>query len=173
MPSQGSDATKIILIVVAVIVVLCMVGVGTVSFIGWRIARHAHVDSRNGNVRVESPFGTVVSTTDPEETARSLGVDLYPGATLLKGKSASVDMGGMHSVTAQLETDDTVDKVADFYKQKFPNANVSVRDSSGGYTIVSTDNKNVITVNVKTEDGKTRIIIANVSGKGVTGGSTN
>jgi hypothetical protein len=172
-PSQGTDATKIILIVVAVIVVLCIAGIGTVSFIGWRIARHTHIDSNNGNVRVESPFGTVESTTDPEAVARNLGVELYPGASLLKGKSASVDMGGMHSVTAQLETDDTMDKVADFYKQKFPNANVSVKDSSGGYTIVSTDNKNVITVNVKTEDGKTRIIIANVSGKGVTGGSSN
>lgn len=171
-PSQGSDATKIILIVVAVIVVLCIVGIGTVSFIGWRIARHARIDSQNGNVRVESPFGTVETTTNPEDTARNLGVDLYPGASLLKGKSASVDMGGMHTVTAQLETDDAVDKVADFYKPKFPNATVSVKDA-GGYTIVATDNKNMITINIKTEGGKTRITIANVSGKGVTGGSSN
>ena len=171
-PSQGSDATKIILIVVGVIVVLCIVGIGTVSFIGWRIARHTRIDSKNGNVRVESPFGTVESTTDPEAAARNLGVELYPGAQLLKGKSASVEMGGMHTVTAQLETDDTVDKVADFYKLKFPNANVSVKDS-GGYTIVSTDNKNLVTINIKTEDGKTRITIANMSGKGMTGGSSN
>jgi hypothetical protein len=170
--SQSSSAVKVILIVVAVVVALCILGVGTASFVGWRIARHSHIHSENGNVRVESPFGSVTSTTDPAEAARNLGVDLYPGANLLKGKSASVNVGGMHSVTAQLETDDSVDKVADFYKPRFPNANVSVKES-GAYTIVSADGNNIVTINIKTEDGKTRIVIANVSGKGISGGSSN
>ena len=171
-PSQSNSAVKVILIVVAAMVALCILGVGTASLVGLHFARHAHINRENGKVRVESPFGTVESTTDPAEAARDLGVDLYPGANLLKGKSASVNVGGMHSVTAQLETDDSVDKVADFYKPKFPNANVSVKES-GAYTIVSADGNNIVTINIKTEDGKTHIVIANVSGKGLTSGSSN
>ena len=52
-PAQ-SNALKVILIVVAVVVGLCILGVGTATFIGWRIARHTRVENNGGKVRVES-----------------------------------------------------------------------------------------------------------------------
>jgi hypothetical protein len=168
----NSSATRTLLIIAAAVVVLGIAGACTAAFFTWRFARHTHVASGNGNVHVEGPFGTIQSSTDPEAAARAIGVDLYPGATVLKDKSSSVNLGSMHTVSAQLETSDPLDKVADFYKSRFPNANVSVRNSEG-YTLVSTDNQNIVTINLKSEDGKTRISIANVSGKHKSDGSSD
>lgn len=166
-PPQGSSALKIILIVVAVIVVLGILGAGTVAVIGWRIARHTRIHEQNGNVRVETPFGTVESTDNPEQAARNLGIEVYPGARVLKGNTAAI--GGTHTVTAEFESDDSADKVAAFYKSKLPNANINVADQDH-YTIVSTD-KNLITINIEPQDGKTHIHIANISGKQMSGTS--
>jgi hypothetical protein len=168
--SQGSSALKIILIVVAVIVVLGILGIGTLTFIVRRIAHRSHIENRDGNVRVETPFGTVQSTNDPEQASRDLGVDLYPGAHVLKGNSATI--GGMHTVEAEFESDDPAEKVSAFYSSKFPNANVTTKDQNR-YTIVSTDKNNLITINIEPEDGKTRIKIASVSGKNVTGDNSS
>ncbi|HYK50066.1 MAG TPA: zinc ribbon domain-containing protein, partial [Terriglobales bacterium] len=94
---QSSNALKVILIVVAVIVGLGILGVAAVSFIGYRIATHTRVRNQDGNVRVETPFGTVQSTTDPDEAARNLGIDLYPGAAVVKGTTSNMNMGNMHT----------------------------------------------------------------------------
>ena len=60
-PSQGSNsALKIILIVVGIFVVVGALAVATIGFIGWRIARHTHVQDRDGNVRVQTPFAHTV-----------------------------------------------------------------------------------------------------------------
>jgi hypothetical protein len=167
---QSSSALKVILIIVAVFVGLGVLGVGTAAFIGWRIAHHTRITDKDGNVRVESPFGTIESSNNADETARNLGVDIYPGAKMRKGNSANISIAGMHTVSAEYETDDAADKVADFYRAKFPNANVTATDQ-GRTTIVSTDQKNLITVNIEPTDGKTVIHIANVSGKRMGGGS--
>ena len=70
---KSGSALKIILIVVAVIVVLGILAVGTFSFIGYRIAKRSRIHNENGNVRVETPFGSVNTSTDPDEAARNLG----------------------------------------------------------------------------------------------------
>jgi flagellar basal body-associated protein FliL len=163
---QGSGALKIILIVVAVIVALGILGIGTLTFVVRRIARNSHIEKRDGNVRVETPFGTVQSTNNPDEASRNLGIDLYPGARVLKGNTATI--GGMHTVEAEFESDDSAEKVMAFYASKYPNANVTTKEQNR-YTIVSTDKKNLITIKIEPEDGKTRITIANVSGRNVTG----
>lgn len=168
---QSSSALKIILIIVAVFVGLGVLGVGTAAFIGWRIAHHTRITDKNGNVRVESPFGTIESSNNADDTARNIGVDIYPGATMRKGNAANITMAGVHTVSAEYETDDSADKVADFYKAKFPDANISATDQ-GHTTIVSSDKKNLITINIEPSEGKTVIHIANVSGKGL-GGNSN
>jgi len=169
-PAQSSNALKIVLIVVAVIVVLGILGIGSIAFVVRRIAHRSHIENRDGNVRVETPFGTAQSTSDPEEASRNLGVDLYPSAKVLKGNSAT--FGGMHTVEAEFESDDPPEKVSAFYSSKFPRANVATKDGNR-YTIVSTDQKNLITINIEPDGSKTRIKIANVSGKGVTGDNSS
>ena len=169
-PSQGSGALKVILIVVAVVFVLGILGIGTLVFVVRRVAQNSHVRNKDGNVRVETPFGSVQSTNDPNEASRNLGIDLYPGAHVLKGNTASI--GGMHTVEAEFETDDSAEKVMAFYSSKFPNANVTTKDQNH-YAIVSTDNNNLITIKIEPEESKTRIKIANVTGKNVTGGNSS
>jgi hypothetical protein len=163
---QSNNALKVILIVVAAVVVLGIIGIGTLAFVVRRIAHRSHIENRDGNVRVETPFGSVQSTNDPDEASRNLGIDLYPGARVLKGNSATI--GGMHTVEAEFEVDDSAEKVSAFYSSRFPNANVTTKDQNR-YTIVSTDTRNLITINIEPENGKTRIKIANVSGKNLTG----
>jgi flagellar basal body-associated protein FliL len=169
-PAQGSGALKVILIVVAVIFVLGVLGIGTLVFVVRRVAQNSHIQNRDGNVRVETPFGAVQSTNNPDEASRNLGVELYPGARVLKGNTASI--GGMHTVEAEFETDDSAEKVMAFYTTKFPDANVTTKDQNH-YNIVSTDNHNLITIKIEPGDSKTRIKIASVTGKNVPGGSSS
>ncbi len=171
-PAQNSNALKIILIVVAVVIGLGLLAAMSTAFVAWRIARHSHIENNGGNVRVETPFGSVVSTDDASEAVRNLGIDLYPGARPLKGNAASLRIGGMHTVAAEFESDDPAEKVGEFYKSRMPDAQVSVSDGDH-YNIVSTDKKNVVTINIEPQDGKTRIHIATVSGKKVGSSSSS
>lgn len=140
------------------------------TFIGLRIARHTHVTQSGDSVHVQTPFGTVI--TNSADVSRDLGVDIYPGARMLKSNAANVETAGVHTVAAQFETDDPASKVADFYKAKFPDANVNVSNQDH-YTIVSTNNKNLITINIEPQGAKTLISVANVGGKDVTGHSSD
>ena len=169
---QGSSALKIVLIVFAVIVVLGVLGLATLGLIGWRIAKNSHVRQDGDTVKVETPFGTMESSKDPEEAARNLGVDVYPGAQALKEGSASATFGSVHTVTANFETSDSLDKVATFYKSKFPNAMVTTTEENH-CTIVSNDSKNLVTINIETEGDKTKIQISNVTRKPGAASSSN
>jgi hypothetical protein len=164
--AKNNNTVKVVLIVVAAVVVMGVFGLIAVTAIGIHIARRSHIENRDGNVRIESPFGNVETSNDPEQVASSLGVELYPGAHLLSGNSANVTVAGMHTVAGEFETDDPPDKVAQFYQSKFPNPNVSTSDA-GNTTIVSTDKHSVITITIQPDGSKTRIHIASVSGKGV------
>jgi len=171
-PQKSGGALKVILIVVAVIVVFGILAVGAFSFFAYRIARHSRVHNENGNVRVETPFGTVNTTTDPDEAARNLGIDSYPGATVVKGTTSDMTLGNMHTASADLETGDPVSTVAEFYKSKVPNANV-VSSTGDHYAIISTDKKNMLTINIESKNGRTRIHITKISGKMVNGGDSD
>jgi hypothetical protein len=171
-PAQSSNALKIILIIVAVIVGLGILGIGATAFFVHRMVSRSHIHEKNGDVRVETPFGTMESTTDPGQAARDLGVDLYPGASVVKGGAANMTIGGMHTAAAEFESSDDASSVADFYKSKFPNANV-VSGQEGRYSIISSDKNNLFTITIEPRDGKTRIHIAKVTGKMVGGMSSN
>jgi hypothetical protein len=171
-PPQGNNAVKIILIVVAVIVGLGIIGSVAATFIGLRIARHTHVTQDGKHVKVETPMGTVESSENAEDAVKNIGVDVYPGAQVMQHDAANVNVAGMHTVAVNLQTDDPPEKVAEFYKSQLPHANVNVSDDKH-YTIVSTHNKNLVTVNIGPEDGKTVINIASVSGKAAAGAESN
>jgi hypothetical protein len=132
---QGGSALKVILVAVGVVVLLGILGIASLGFFAWRVARQAHVHQDGGNVKVETPFGSVETTKDPEDAVRNLGVDLYPGAD-----------------------------VTSFYKAKFPNAMVSSSDA-GRCTIISNEHGSMITINIESEGDKTKILITTVSHK--------
>jgi len=159
-PKSGGGALKIILIVVAVIVALGILGIGAVTYVGYKIAKGVH---RDGNkTRVETPFGTVETNQDPQEIARRTGVEVYPGAKAMGSGIVSSNMGGAKTVAANLETDDSVDQVAEFYKSRFPNATAS-QGNSDRYSIVAGDERHMTTIGITGMGGKTHISIAVVS----------
>jgi hypothetical protein len=160
----GSSALKIILIVVAVIVLIGILGIATVGIIGYRIAKSSRLSQNGDHVKVETPFGSVETSKDPEQAAKDLGVDLYPGAEVQRDGASSVSLGSMHTVTAVFETSDTPDKVCSFYKSKFPGAMVTTSEQ-GHCSIVSSDKKNMITINVEASGDKTKLQITNVTKK--------
>jgi len=164
-PPQGSsNALKIVLIIVGVILVIGVLGVGALTFVGLRIAKHTHVKQEGEHVKVETPFGTVESTKDPEQAAKDLGIDIYPGAEVRQNGAASATLGNLHSVNAEFESDDPVDKVCSFYKSKFPNATVNTSDEHH-CTIVSALPPNVITINVEPNGDGSRFQVSSVAKK--------
>ena len=167
---QGGGALKVILIVVAVLVLLGILSFGSIAFFAWRVARHAHIHQDGNNVSVETPFGSVETTKDPADAVRNLGVDLYPGAELMRNGSSTATFGGVHTATISAESSDPVDQVFNFYKARFPNAMVTTSDA-GRSTIISNDKKSMITINIESQGGKTKIAITSVSRKSDAGNS--
>jgi hypothetical protein len=164
-PSKGgSSALKIILIIVAVIVGLGILGIAAVGFVGYRIAKSAHVTQHGDAVKVETPVGSVETNKDPAQTAKDLGVEIYPGAAPTKNGTASMSFGNMHTVTASFESSDPVDKVCDFYKAKFPSSTMTTSDQNH-CTIMSGDQQNMITITAQSNGDATKLVIANVSKK--------
>jgi len=165
-PAKSNTAVKIVLIAVGAIVALGLLGTVAATLIGLRVARHTKIEASDGKVRVRSPFGTVETTKDPEEAAKEMGIDLYPGAHVLQEGAASVNVGGSHTVAANFESDDPPEKVAEFYKAKFPNAKVSSREDNN-YSIISSEGNHVVTIHIEPEGDKTVIHIASVKGNAV------
>ncbi|HEY1801098.1 MAG TPA: hypothetical protein VGG46_09210, partial [Terriglobales bacterium] len=154
--SSGGGALKAILIVVGVIIVVGVLAASSIGFFFWRMAHHSRIRNDSGNVSIETPFGSVQTTKDPQEAARNLGIDAYPGAEVLKEGSSSATFGGVRTASLSFETTDSVDKVCSFYKPKFPNAMI-VTSQADQCSIVSNDHGNMITVSARTEGGKTKI----------------
>jgi hypothetical protein len=158
----GGSALKIILIVIAVFVGIGILGMVTCGVVVRRALRNSHVSQQGDSVKADTPFGTFATSKDPEQIAKDLGVDLYPGAEMQKDASASVTMGSIHTVTAVLESSDSVDKVCTFYKERFPNATVTSSDQNR-CNLVSNDQKNMITININADGDSTKLQITNVS----------
>lgn len=162
-PSQGSSsALKIVLMIVGGIVLIGLLGMVTCGIVLHRVVKNAKVSQNGGNVKVESPFGSM--NTDPEQTVKDLGVDVYPGAQVQKAGTAAVSFGPIHTVTGTFESSDSPQKVCDFYRAKFPNANVSSSDQNQ-CSIVSGGAGNTTTVTVQSSDDGSRITIAKVTKK--------
>lgn len=158
----GGGALKIVLLVVGVIILLGIIGIAALTVIGIHIAKNAHVSQNGQHVKVDTPFGGVEATKDPEQAVRDMGVEVYPGAEVESDGAASTTVGNMHTVTANFDTSDPAEKVCAFYKSKFPNATVSTSNQNQ-CTIVSKDNKNMVTINVESSGDGTKLHIASVT----------
>jgi hypothetical protein len=157
--SGGGGAIKIILIVVAVIVGLGILGFGTAAFFIHRAISRTHIEERNGKVKIDSPYGSVNTSDDSSDVSSEMGVAMYPGADVVKGTASSMDIGSLHTVTVQLQTDDSPSTVAAYYKEKL--TNVSYSGNQGDhYTMMAGDKSDMTTLSIGTTEGKTRIQIS-------------
>lgn len=166
VPPSSSNPLKIILLVIGGVLLLGLIGSAVATYIGLHIAHNTRIEDSDGNVKVQGPFGTVETTKDPEQAAKDLGIDVYPGAQALREGAASVNIAGSRTVAANFQTDDPPEKVAEFYKAKFPSAKIAVSDGKR-YSIISMETKHIVTIHIEPEGSKTLIHIANVNGNAV------
>lgn len=164
VPTGGSSALKVILLVVAIIVAFGILGIATVGIIGYRIAKSSRVNQNGDHVKLETPFGSVETSKDPDQAAKDLGIDPYPGAQVQRNGASSAAFGGIRTVSAVFETPDSPDKVCSFYKPKFPGAMVTTSDQNH-CSIVSNTPKNMVTINIHSSGDRTKIQITNVTKK--------
>jgi hypothetical protein len=163
-PTGGSSALKVILIVVAVIVGIGILVIATIGIIGYRIASRSHVSQNGDHVKVETPFGSVETSKDPDQAAKDLGVDIYPGAEVQRNGASSASFGGIHTSTAVFQSNDPPDKICSFYKSRFPGAMVTSSERNH-CNIVSNNQRNMITINIAANGDTTKLQITNVSKK--------
>lgn len=124
-PAKSGGALKVILLVLGGLLLLFVVVIALVVGGAVYVAKQSHVEQGPGGAKVETPFGTVETTNDDaKKIAAQMGIEVYPGAHALPG-AASVTMGSMHSATAMYESDDSAEKVAEFYRKQFPHATVT------------------------------------------------
>lgn len=164
--SGGGNVLKVVLIVVGVFVFLGILSVGGMIYaahrIKERIKNNVYVRQNGADSTVETPFGRASTThSDTKTVARQMGVDVYPGS--VGGESSTAQFGNMTTASIKLTTSDSVDKVAAFYKSRFPNAMMTSNDN-GKFTLVGGDKEGTVTITAEPDGDQTRIEIAKVGG---------
>jgi len=165
--------------VIALLVIFMIGGVFAVgAFFAIRRAVHIGRDS-NGNqeVSIQAPGGSV-KIGHPTLTEEELGVPIYPGSTpSTDGGSVSISGTGAGKSgfvgVATFKTDDSVDEVADFYREKLSkDTSVAESSKSGTRSVVFTTKSDtggrVITVTASNND-KYATLITIVNAKGSKG----
>jgi len=159
----GGGAAKVILIVIVILVGLALLA-SVAGLLGFRyFARKMRVETSGDRAKVTTPFGTVI-TGDAAETARNLGVEVYPGARPLPG-GASVNFAGIRTAAAEFQTPDTPDQVQSWYRSRYPRSEINVSDQSQ-HTMVFSTSKGMVTINIEPRDNMTHIQISQVGGTG-------
>ena len=159
---RSGGALKVILIIVGAFVGLGILCVALVVFGLWRVSRAVHV-SNEGIVKISTPQGTLTAGSSARVSASDLGIDIYPGATRHEGGMQITTAKGS-TVSAVFSTDDPMDKVVSFYKDKMGGGlSVFQNDQGAVLTMNSADNKSSVVVTVSTDttstDGHTKIAI--------------
>jgi hypothetical protein len=165
-PKSGSNALKIVLIILAVFFGLVLLVVGTFGYFAWRVAHAVKVAEANKQISIPVPGGSFSASTSQTFTAADLGVDIYPGAQSTKA-GGRVALFGNTTVTAVYVTSDSKDQVVSFYKDKC-GSDASIMDTPNGaiITVKKGEQESVmvtITANSREYSGKTQIAIVHIT----------
>ena len=158
---SGNSAVKIVLIVVGVIVLLGGLGIASLTFVALHFARNSHVAQQGDHVRVETPFGNVETSRDPDKAVEDLGDDIYPGAEAEKNGASIAAFGSNRAITAAFQSSDSADKVCSFYRSKFPASKVTI-PSPGRCTVVSNDSNHMVTIEIESSGAGCKFRISSV-----------
>jgi len=163
-PTGGSNTVKIILIIVGVAVLICILAMVTCGIVAHHVFKNAKVSEKGDNVKIETPFGAIESSSDPQKVADELDIETYPGAQVQKAGTTAVTFGSIHTVTANFESSDSVEKVCNFYRSKFPGANVATSDQDQ-CTIISSDKGAQTNISIQSNGDGSRFTIVKVTKK--------
>jgi zinc-ribbon domain len=165
-PAPRKSNLKPILIALAALAAVFVLGITVVTFFAFRAARvlsSARIEQNGDKVRIKSALGNVEANQLTPETARRMGVELYPGAKVLDSGAVTAGIAGINTLGAEFESDDSPQKVYDFYKSRYPKAMVNEKEGDQ-YSIVATTDKGMTTIEIQPKDGKTHINLAVVGG---------
>lgn len=167
---SGGSGLKVVLIILGVLAVIAVLAVGALVggavFLKHKVEQGVKTDSR-GNVTSVNLGGLKLDATkDASAVAAKLGVEVYPGAKAERQGASSLTIGGVTTTHAQFTSEASVDDVFNFYKEKYPSANVAENDTEKTLMLGSED-KELLTIGVqKQEDGTTILHITRIT-KGV------
>ena len=117
----------------------------------------------NKTVTVTSKEGSATFGKNAVDLAK-LGLPVYPGATAKNTGGFSISGKTGSSETVMLETNDSFDKVYEWYKAKMPAGSETMKLSSGGgqfatFQVGKTSDKEVSAVTITGEKDKTSIML--------------
>ena len=174
-PAKGSSPiVKIILIVVLILVFIAVAGIGACVYGVYRAKRAVReaiqMDKSGKSVEIQTPGGPIKLGPQAAKPGDMVaGVPVYPGATALEG-GGQFSFGDKFSIGGQdFVTDDDVEKVVDFYKEKL-GSDLSVVQNEGHYRLSiqkgTKEHPTVVTIDVAKDQnsGKTKITIAHMGG---------
>jgi len=174
-PAKGSSPiVKIILIVVLILVFIAVAGIGACVYGVYRAKRAVReaiqMDKSGRSVEIQTPGGPLKLGPQAAKPGDMVaGVPVYPGATALEG-GGQFSFGDKFSIGGQdFVTDDDVEKVVDFYKEKL-GSDLSVVQNEGHYRLSiqkgTKEHPTVVTIDVAKDQnsGKTKITIAHMGG---------
>lgn len=98
----GNSGVKTVLIIVGVIVLLGGLGIASLTMVGLHFARNSHLSQQGDHVKVETPFGNVEASRDPDKAVADLGDDVYPGAEVQKNGASIASFGGNRAITCRI-----------------------------------------------------------------------
>ena len=114
------------------------------------------VDKGNQKTTIKTDQGEM--TTEAKVDPEKLGIEIYPGAQIVSGATVDHSEGGM--ATAEIHTPDAFDKVAKFYKDKYPKAQTTEQSGNDGKLLIATlsvtPDMKMITVTEDKEKGGTK-----------------
>lgn len=169
-PPPSRSASKAVLLVVGGLFILAILAIVGSLIIGMRIAKHTKVEESESHTTVTTPFGTVQTSKDPEEIARNLGVEVYPGSTP-DSDGASVNFAGFNIASAKFRSDDKPDRILAHYRKLYPQANY--KSSNGGEELVVRNTRGLISIKVQPSAEGSRFEIANIGGASETNTQEN
>ncbi len=171
-PASGSPIVKIILIVLAVFIFLGVLGMGACIYIGYRAKQRFNQFQKQVTTTFPMPSGTGAVPTQPGAPTGSAnvqtgpvvdtGIAVYPGATPV-GQGTTLTMGTTTVKTQQYLSDDSVDKVVAFYKDKVPDARVIQSGNQAAVQAFGSGGVLTIGISPDANSGKTKIAISNMT----------
>jgi len=164
----GSPILKIVLIVVGIVVFLGVAGMVTCGYFAYKA-------KQKFTSMVETAKTTSGSESTPEvslekgdegseaETAATVDVPPYPGATETEG-GGQFSFGGKGGIsTQQYETSDSVDQVLAFYKDKLgPKADIQESEGKAVLTLAGKNGLSTVTITRAAGAEKTKISIVRI-----------
>jgi hypothetical protein len=165
---KGSPILKIIVAIVAFFVLITVAGIGTCVYIAYKakqkVTQFAEA-ARTPTTRAGTPEIRMEKGGEGSEAAAAATEEVppYPGATATKG-GGTLSFGGMGGFSAQeYVTDDTMDKVLAFYKEKL-GSKLQLHESEGKAMFQVSTKKGLTTVTIVPDEkaGKTKITISRI-----------